>query len=100
MKTLMNETPLLKLLLLILVFGAAVYAQSPNQNVLAIQGMPSAQSPNPKRSNPKPEDATRAILAAFDKYEVEEFSFISGSLLPLSHPAIALAPDSIAFTKQ
>src|SRR5208282_5740167 len=28
------------------------------------------QSPNTRESNPKPQDATNAILAAFDKYEV------------------------------
>jgi len=28
------------------------------------------QAPNPKGRNPKPEDAERALLAAFDKYEV------------------------------
>jgi hypothetical protein len=35
-----------------------------------LQGVTDVPRPNPSGSNPKPEDATTAILAAFEKYEV------------------------------
>jgi hypothetical protein len=52
----------------VLLFG--ITAQGRGQSPLPAPGVTREQSPHPKGSNPKPEDATKAILAAFDKYEV------------------------------
>ena len=70
MKKLMNVSPLLAFASVILVFDVAVSAQAPGQHPPAIQETTEAQLPNSKGGNPKPKDATNAILAAFDKYEV------------------------------
>jgi hypothetical protein len=57
-------------LVLALVLTTAVSIQGSGQNPQAMRETAEGQAPSPKRSNPKPEDATKAILAAFDKYEV------------------------------
>jgi hypothetical protein len=56
--------------LLTLVFTQAPSAQERGKSPMNVQEMTEVQPPNPKGSEPKPEDATKAILAAFDKYEV------------------------------
>jgi hypothetical protein len=53
-----------------MLFGATASAQEPAQIPLPPSGTTEIQAPNPKGSNPKPEDAERTILAAYDKYEV------------------------------
>jgi hypothetical protein len=71
MKTLIKMTPVSVLLFVILVFGADISAQAPGQSPAPVAGTVAAiQPPNPTGSNPKPEDAPAAILAAFEKYEV------------------------------
>jgi hypothetical protein len=57
-------------LTLALGFTAAASAQGISQDSSAIRATTTEQPPNLKGSNPKPEDATKAILAAFDKYEI------------------------------
>jgi hypothetical protein len=52
------------------IFSAAGSAQEPAQIPLPGQGTTDMQAPNPKGANPKPGDAERTLLAAFDKYEV------------------------------
>jgi hypothetical protein len=71
MKKVMNVNPFLVLLSVVLVFGAGASAQEPGQSPAPGPEMvPGLQRPNPTGSNPKPEDATKAILAAFEKYEI------------------------------
>ena len=71
MKKLINVNPFLALLFVALAFGADASAQEPGQSPATSPGtVPDVQHPNPTGSNPKPEDATKAILAAFEKYEV------------------------------
>jgi hypothetical protein len=65
-----NTMCLLLRLALIMFLFASVSAHSFGQNPPAIQQAADGQLPTPKESNPKPEDAATAILAAFDKYEV------------------------------
>ncbi len=52
------------------VFSAGALAQGSGQSPRPPQGISEAQTPNLTGSDPKPEDATKAFLAAFDKYEV------------------------------
>jgi hypothetical protein len=70
MKKLVNSTFFCILLFVTMVFSAAVSAQGPGQSPLPAQATTDVQPPNPKGSDPKPEDATKAILAAFDKYDI------------------------------
>lgn len=70
MKTWPSGTLFLAFLSLRMLFGAAVPAQEPAKRSLPVQGTTDIQAPHPKGSDPKPGDAERAILAAFDKYEV------------------------------
>src|SRR5712692_42470 len=80
MKRLMNVTPFLVLLFVVLVFGAAMSAQAPGQSPAPAPRMvPGVPRPNPTGSNPKAEDATSAILAAFEKYEVVGMSAAHGN---------------------
>jgi hypothetical protein len=51
-------------------FGAAISAQGPGKIPLSAQRMTDTQPPKPKGSNPKPEEAVKAILTAFDEYQV------------------------------
>jgi len=70
MKKFVNGTRFFVVLFVTMLFSVAVLAQGPGQNPLPAQVITDVQPPNPKGSNPKPEDATKAILAAFDQYEV------------------------------
>jgi hypothetical protein len=70
MKKLVNGTPFFVLLFVAMVFSVADSAQGPGQGRPPAHGPTDVQRPNIKGSNPKPQDATDAILAAFDKYEV------------------------------
>lgn len=70
MKRLLNRNPFLVLLSLTMLFRAPGSAQQPAKQPLPLQGPTGMPAPNPKGSNPKPADAERAVLAAFDKYEV------------------------------
>jgi hypothetical protein len=70
MKKLMNGTFFCTLLFVTAVFSAAVSAQGPYQSPPPAKAMADVQPPNPKGSDPKPEDAIKAILSAFDKYQV------------------------------
>jgi hypothetical protein len=65
-----NRAPSIALLCLALLFRAEGLAQVPARGPLPLQGTTDLQAPNPKGGNPKPEDAERTLLAAFDKYEV------------------------------
>jgi hypothetical protein len=79
MKTPIKMTPVSVLLFVTLVFGADISAQAPGQSLPPVAGtVPDIQRPNPTGSNPKPEDATAAILAAFEKYEVVGMSAAHG----------------------
>src|SRR5271168_4598491 len=51
-------------------FGAPISAQLTPQKRPLGNMADDAPRPNPKGTDPKPADATTAILAAFDKYEV------------------------------
>jgi len=68
MKKFVNGTRFFVVLFVTMLFSVAVLAQGPGQNPLPAQVITDVQPPNPKGSNPKPEDATKAILAAFDQY--------------------------------
>jgi len=70
MKRLVNRAPFLVLLSVAMLFSAGGSAQEPGKNRLPFEGTIEMQAPNPKGANPKPADAERALLAAFDKYEV------------------------------
>jgi len=65
-----NGTRFFVLLFVTIVFSATVSARGSGQSSPPAQGISDEQPPNPKGSNPKPKDATKAILEAFDKYEV------------------------------
>jgi hypothetical protein len=60
----------LLLLSLAMFFSAASAAQEPGKSPLPFGGGMEMPVPNPKGSDPKPMDAERALLAAFNKYEV------------------------------
>jgi hypothetical protein len=70
MKNLVNGTFFCTLLFATAVFGPAISAQGPDLSPPAAKAMADVQPPNPKGSDPKPEDAIKAILSAFDKYQV------------------------------
>jgi hypothetical protein len=79
MKTLAGALPFVVFLFLTTIFSATVSAQK-----TALQHMPGETAndvPRPKLagSDPKPVDATAAILAAFDKYEVVGISAAHGN---------------------
>lgn len=80
MKNLIKITPLRVLLFVALVFVADISAQAHEQSPAAAPGtVADIPRPNPTGSNPKPEDATTAILAAFEKYEVVGMSAAHGN---------------------
>jgi len=79
MGKLVNRKFLLVFLSLAVLFCEAVPAQEPAQSPLPVQITTDVQAPNPKGSNPKPGDAGRAVLAAFDKYEVVGMSAAHGN---------------------
>ena len=67
MKKLIKVTPFRMFLFVALLFGSDISARASGQSPAAAPGMVSdIQRPNPTGSNPKPEDATMAILAAFE----------------------------------
>jgi hypothetical protein len=80
MKKLMKTTPFPAFLFVALVFGLDICKPARGQSPAATPGMVSdLPRPNPTGSNPKPEDATSAILTAFEKYEVVGMSAAHGN---------------------
>jgi hypothetical protein len=80
MKKLTKITPFHVFLVLALVFGADISAGERGQSPAATPGrVPDLPRPNPTGSNPKSEDATAAILASFEKYEVVGVSAAHGN---------------------
>jgi hypothetical protein len=80
MKKLMKTTPFPAFLFVALVFGLDICKPARGQSPAATPGMVSdIPRPNPTGSNPKPEDATSAILTAFEKYEVVGMSAAHGN---------------------
>jgi hypothetical protein len=80
MKKLMSAIPSLVLPFMVVVFVAGLSAQALGQNPAPPSGtVPDIPRPKPTGSNAKPEDATTAILAAFDKYEVVGLSAAHGN---------------------
>jgi hypothetical protein len=66
-------------LFLAITFGAAISAQLTPQKRPPGEMAGDAPPPNPKGTDPKPTDATTAILTAFDKYEVVGISAAHGN---------------------
>jgi|HubBroStandDraft_6_1064221.scaffolds.fasta_scaffold42113_2 hypothetical protein len=79
MKKLMKMTSFHAFLLVALVFGVDSSTVAGGQSQAAGPGIVSDARPNPTGSNPKPEDAASAILAAFEKYEVVGMSAAHGN---------------------
>ncbi len=79
MKTLLNGTLLVLLLSTGMLFGTGSPAQEPARHSLPTQGTPGVEAPHPKGSAPKPAEAERAVLAAFDTYEVVGMSAAHGN---------------------
>jgi hypothetical protein len=80
MKKLMKTTPFRAFLFAALVFGLDICKLARGQSPAATPGMVSdIPRPNPTGSNPKPEDATSAILTASEKYEVVGMSAAHGN---------------------
>jgi hypothetical protein len=79
MKTPACRTRLLATLLLAISFGATALAQMPAKGHLPGQMAGDAPPPNPKGADPKPVDATTAILTAFDRYQVVGMSAAHGN---------------------
>ena len=71
--------PFSVLLSLTMLFIATGWTQEPRQGKMPLPDTPDVRAPNPKGSNPKPEDAEKALLAAFDKYEVVGMSAAHGN---------------------
>jgi hypothetical protein len=67
MNRLLNRAPCLVLLSLAMLLGAAGSAQEPGKSTLPLQGPIDLPAPNPKGSNPKPENAESALFAAFEQ---------------------------------
>ena len=71
MKKRVRETQFLVVLFAALAFSAATSAQESHEKPIVVQSSYDGQpSTTPKRNDPHPEDPTKAVLAAFDKYEV------------------------------
>jgi hypothetical protein len=64
---------------LTMIFCVAAGAQVPAKKHLPGQLADDVPAPNPKGTNPKPEDATTAILRAYDEYEVVGMSAAHGN---------------------
>ncbi len=79
MKELVNRAPLFVLLSLTMLFSLAGLGQEPAKSMVTLQGPMDMPAPNPKGVNPKPGDAERTLLAAFDKYEVIGMSAAHGN---------------------
>jgi len=69
MRGIKTATGSLVFLVVLFVLGAGFSRRALGQNT-AITSETEVQRPNPMGTDPKPENATTAILAAFDKYEV------------------------------
>jgi hypothetical protein len=76
---LVNRGPLAVLLTLTMLFSAAGSAQEPGKSPLPLQGPTDMPAPDPQGSNPKPGDADKTLLAAFDQYEVVGISAAHGN---------------------
>jgi hypothetical protein len=61
------------------VFSATVSEQGRVQSPSPASATADVQPPNPKGSDPRPEDAMKALLAAFDRYEVVGMSAAHGN---------------------
>ncbi len=59
--------------------GATVPAQELSRSSMPIHGALEIQAPHLKGSDPKPKEAERAVLAAFDRYEVVGMSAAHGN---------------------
>lgn len=79
MKNRTNRAPRLALLSLTVLFSLAGSGQQPYKSKLSLQGPLNISAPNPQGANPKPSDAEKTILAAFDKYEVVGMSAAHGN---------------------
>ena len=84
MKRLLNRNPFLTLLSLTMLFSAAgltqeASVQEPGKSRLPLQSPIDMPAPNPQGIDPKPSDAEKALLAAFDKYEVVGISAAHGN---------------------
>ena len=79
MKRLVHPGPSLALLFLTMLFTAAGTAQEPAKTMLPLQAAPDMPAPNPKGTDPKPEPAEAALLAAFDNHEVVGMSAAHGN---------------------
>jgi hypothetical protein len=80
MKTLVKITPFHALLFVALIFSLDSSTVAGGQSQSAAPDVESeVPRPNPTGSNPKPEDASSAILAAFEKYEVVGMSAAHGN---------------------
>lgn len=79
MKTSAFSARILATLFLAITFGAAISAQLTPQKRPPGEIAGEAPPPNPKGTDPKPSDATTAILNALDKYEVVGISAAHGN---------------------
>jgi hypothetical protein len=79
MKNLLKQSLFLAFLFVTIPFNTVVLAQGPAQSTLPARGTIDMQVPNLKGSDPKPQDAEKAVLAAFDKYEVVGMSAAHGN---------------------
>lgn len=70
MYKLMNGIHSLLLLMAMMFFCSALSAQSPGQVEQPLERITEVKPPSPQGTDPRPQDATTAILAAFDRYEV------------------------------
>lgn len=70
MKMQMREAQFLVVLFATLAFCAATCSQESQRTPLIAQKTHDGSLARPKKSNPRPEDPIKAILAAFDRYEV------------------------------
>ena len=77
-----NQTNGVRLFLLLfspMVFSVGVSAQQPGQQPATAHVTSDAEHMKFEGTNPKPEDATKAILSAFDEYEVIGMSAAHGN---------------------
>lgn len=84
-------------------FCTPIEAQRSGKSLLSTQNKMEMQVPNPQGSDPKPVDAERGLLAAFEKYEVVGISAAHGNkdlddflLRLIRNPAFPTKVDTIA----
>jgi hypothetical protein len=70
MKKRVRETLILFVLFATLAFCAATSAQESHQKPVVVQQTHDGLPSTPKKNDPHPEDPNKAVLAAFDRYEV------------------------------